>query len=85
MMVVSHHLLSCCSNPETTAEMSEDICAFLSLPQLLEGTGTAVATSCLILRIRITLISSTINIQEFNLITDGAEAVLEHREKKELL
>lgn len=58
---MSHHLLHCCFNPETI--VAEYICAFF---QLRGGTGTAVATSCLSLKIRITLISSTINIQWFH-------------------
>lgn len=44
-----------------------------------------MATSCLSLTIRITVNSRTINIQEFNLINGGAEVVLQHRMKSQLL
>lgn len=70
--MMSHHLLHCCFNPETIVEMSEYILCF---SPLREGTGTAVAPSCLSLTIRITLISSTINSQEFYLNND-ADVVL---------
>lgn len=41
-----------------------------------------MATSCLILKIRITLISGTINIQGFHLVNTATETFLEHRGEK---
>lgn len=79
---MSHHLPHCCFNLETIVEMSEHICAFCGVA---EAAGTAVATSCLILKIRIALISGAKKIQRFRLVNTAAKTFLERSGERQLL